>query len=322
MVRVQIGLIYHYGIYVDDATIVQFGLSPAIRGVVSSDRDVCVCTSDLPTFLQGGALEVGIPDETEQTKLRSPQDVVLAARARLGEKGYNILYNNCEHFAYECCFGEKYSSQTERIRARFQSFPILDVYVAQIPEGDFDVDSITPPLRKQAILSASHKRVQRERYYVWKLLEYAILHTFGKKMHTLQFTQSETGKWLSDGCEFSLSHSHGVVCVALSRKPVGVDIERLETPSIHRFAEKILCEREWQAFLSLPVSQQTQFLMEKWTQKESIFKCVQGPSYPSQIDTAAHPTISKTLTIGEQSFCLSVASECIDRLRLHTNVRL
>ena len=86
MVRVQIGLIYHYGIYVDDATIVQFGLSPAIRGVVSSDRDVCVCTSDLPTFLQGGALEVGIPDETEQTKLRSPQDVVLAARARLGEK--------------------------------------------------------------------------------------------------------------------------------------------------------------------------------------------------------------------------------------------
>ena len=29
---------------------------------------------------------------------------------------YNILYNNCEHFAYECIFGKKYSSQTDKAK--------------------------------------------------------------------------------------------------------------------------------------------------------------------------------------------------------------
>ena len=321
MVRAQVGHIYHYGIFVDEETIVQFGLSPAARAA-SSDRDVCVCTSSVDVFLQGAFLEVGVPDKAERKKLKRPQEIVAAALARLGEKGYNILYNNCEHFAYECCFGEKYSSQTERVRALFQAFPILDIYVAKIPEGDFDASSIVPPARKEAILSAGSETVRRERYYVWKLLEYALLHTFGKKLSSLQFTQTPHGKWECNGCEFSLSHSHGVVCVALSRKPVGVDIELLAPPKSERFAQKILCEKEFAEYSTLPPSQQTQFLMEKWTQKESIFKCVQGEKLPSHIDTTAHQTMTKLLCIGESTYCLSVASPCLDRLRLHENVSL
>ena len=37
--------------------------------------------------------------------------------ARIGEGGYNIIHNNCEHLAYECVFGEKKSEQTDAIRA-------------------------------------------------------------------------------------------------------------------------------------------------------------------------------------------------------------
>ena len=115
---------------------------------------MCVCSSDIDVFLQGGFLEVGEAEKAERKKLRKPKEIVKAATARLGGKGYNILYNNCEHFAYECCFGEKYSSQTERVRALFQSFPILDIYVAQIPERDFELSPVYPPLRQQSIVSA------------------------------------------------------------------------------------------------------------------------------------------------------------------------
>lgn len=43
-------------------------------------------------------------------------EIILAAKSRIGERGYNILYNNCEHFVYECVFGIKYCSQTEKMR--------------------------------------------------------------------------------------------------------------------------------------------------------------------------------------------------------------
>ncbi len=34
--------------------------------------------------------------------LRSPHEIIHYARGRLGEKGYNLVVNNCQHFATEC----------------------------------------------------------------------------------------------------------------------------------------------------------------------------------------------------------------------------
>ena len=48
-------------------------------------------------------------DFSEKRKRRSPEKTVELALSRVGEKGYNILNNNCEHFAYDCMFGEKRS---------------------------------------------------------------------------------------------------------------------------------------------------------------------------------------------------------------------
>lgn len=322
IVRVKAGNIYHYGVFVTEEEIIQFGLSPLAR-VGISDRDVCVCASTVEVFLQGGFLEVGEPDKKERRTLRKPQQIIEIARNRIGEKGYSILYNNCEHFAYECAFGEKYCSQTDRVRALFHSFPILDVYIAAMPDGELpDLSSVHPPERRQAIAIAKSEKVQRERYYVWKLLEYALARTFGWKLKDLQFTQTPQGKWECDKCEFSLSHSHGVLCVALSRKPVGVDIERIAPPPTTRFAEKILCEEELAEFAAIANDAQTEYLIEKWTQKESIFKCLQGEHSLLRINTLRHETISKTLTVDGQAYCLSVASSCTARLRLYENVDL
>ena len=41
----------------------------------------------------------------------SGEKTVERARSKLGQKGYNILTNNCEHFAIWCKTGEEESSQ-------------------------------------------------------------------------------------------------------------------------------------------------------------------------------------------------------------------
>lgn len=114
MIRICLGDFYHYGIYISDEEIIQFGPPPV--SILRKDDEIEVCTTDINGFLSGKFLEVGEPDRKERKKCRKPEEVIAAARSRIGERGYSILYNNCEHFAYECMFGQKYCSQTEKIR--------------------------------------------------------------------------------------------------------------------------------------------------------------------------------------------------------------
>ena len=43
-----------------------------------------------------------------------PHEIVLRARSRLGEKSYDVLKNNCEHFCNWCISGFNRSKQVER----------------------------------------------------------------------------------------------------------------------------------------------------------------------------------------------------------------
>ncbi|MBQ8394284.1 MAG: lecithin retinol acyltransferase family protein [Clostridia bacterium] len=319
MVRVKSGLIYHYGVFVSEAEIIQFGLAPICRPNVR-DCEVEVCASDVEAFLHGGFLEVGDPDQKELGKRRDSWQIVSTARSRLGEKGYSIIHNNCEHFAYECVFGEKYSSQTAYVRGLFLAFPVLDVYVAKIPQNT-ELSPLYPPIRQQEIDACGSEKVKREKHYAWKLLEYGLDRTFGKKMKKLEFTKADNGKWSCDGCEFSLSHSHNAVAVAISRKRVGLDVELITPPKVQGVAEKILNEQEYADYLSS--DNQAEFLLEKWTQKESIFKRSDERAYfPKKTDAAAEKTLSRRVEVGGEAYFLSVASEDIQKFRLHENIDL
>lgn len=46
--------------------------------------------------------------------LYSPEETVERAESQLGREGYNIVFNNCEHFAVWCKTGVKESSQVQR----------------------------------------------------------------------------------------------------------------------------------------------------------------------------------------------------------------
>ena len=114
MIRVCLGDFYHYGIYVSDDEIIQFGPPPT--SLVRKDEDIEVEVTDIQSFLCGKFLETGEVERKERKNLKQPSEIIACAKSRIGDKGYNILYNNCEHFVYECVLGIKYCSQTEKMR--------------------------------------------------------------------------------------------------------------------------------------------------------------------------------------------------------------
>lgn len=116
MIRVRIGSIYHYGVFASEQEVIQFGLPPSLRQGVPEDQ-VEVLATDINTFRCGAFPEAADLSFSERRHRRPPAEAVETARSRIGEKGYHLLYNNCEHFAWECVMGKKYSSQVEDVRA-------------------------------------------------------------------------------------------------------------------------------------------------------------------------------------------------------------
>lgn len=321
MLRINCGNLYHFGIFVSDDEVIQFGLPPHLRPNVRED-EVEVCRSNIDIFLQGGFLEVATLDKKEQKKRRSPAETVSFARSKLGERGYHLLFNNCEHFAYLCVFGEKISTQTDAIREKFRALPTLDVYVAALPEKK-KVRSVYPKARNEEIKSINNEDLQCHKYYAWRLLEYGVTHSFGYSFKKLSFAKNENGRWTCPDFEFSISHSGNAVAVALSRKRVGVDIQIFSEPRAESFAERMLTPREYAEYESLPDCDRPYRLMELWAKKESIFKTTENKYYcAAEIDTFSDNTHCERISLGGDDYYLAVTNEDIKRLTITRNVNL
>lgn len=119
MIRVKVGALYHYGVFVSEDEVIQFGEAPR-GGLDRNEAEIEVCTTDIYSFLGGDFAEVAELDRKERKKRRTPEEAVRVARERLGTRGYHILYNNCEHFAHECVMGEKFSEQVDVVRLMFR----------------------------------------------------------------------------------------------------------------------------------------------------------------------------------------------------------
>lgn len=85
-----------------------------------------VITSDLDYFLKGDKLEVKEYTDGELEDLYPVDHIVKYARACLGDKGYNLVFNNCEHFANTCTLGRFRSKQVENVfGALFDKGPVV-----------------------------------------------------------------------------------------------------------------------------------------------------------------------------------------------------
>lgn len=107
------GLYAHHGIYVSDEEVIHFTRKDDDSILDWSKPEVI--QTDLSYFLKGGILEVKEYTDEEFADLYSPEQIVTYARACLGDKGYNLIFNNCEHFANVCTLGRFRSHQVEKV---------------------------------------------------------------------------------------------------------------------------------------------------------------------------------------------------------------
>ena len=163
-----------------------------------------------------------------------------------------------------------------------------------------------PIERYSEILRSKNERVRAEKYLVWKLLEKAVTDCFNLEFTNLQFTKTANGKWICPDFYFSLSHTDGLVCVAVSKCTVGIDVEIVHDIS-DRVAGRILTDRERKKMESAPIEERNDFLLRAWVNKESIFKKRGDVALlPSTIETEdAEATVEK-VTVDGRPYIISV----------------
>ena len=96
---------YHYGIFENENSVYEFG--SAKDAFKTDSKDISVINVTIKEFLDGKFLEVREYSLKEKFKKNKPDIIIKKAKERLGEKGYNIISNNCLHFVNECVFNKK-----------------------------------------------------------------------------------------------------------------------------------------------------------------------------------------------------------------------
>jgi hypothetical protein len=108
VIFVNRGLYKHYGVYNHDRSVFHF--SPDAGKEINA-RDAYIRETSLEEFLKDGEAEV----ERSVRAAFPPQEIVRRALSMVGKgRGeYNLIFNNCEHFARWCASGETESKQVQ-----------------------------------------------------------------------------------------------------------------------------------------------------------------------------------------------------------------
>lgn len=104
LIFVDHGLYKHFGIYINDDCVIHYDGKLDDRFL----RNMCVRQTRMDRFLAG-------KDNFKILNLSKnpipPHEVVNRAKSHLNERNFNLILNNCEHFAYWCKTGLKKSYQ-------------------------------------------------------------------------------------------------------------------------------------------------------------------------------------------------------------------
>ena len=153
----------------------------------------------------------------------------------------------------------------------FQQLHIVDthVYTWQLTETVAQLSAgLTLSQGEEERLTTIHsQKKQREFLAIRHLLQQAQLPTIA-----LYYTPE--GKPQLEGQYISITHSQDFVMIALSPRPVGIDIERC-TPRILRLAPRFT---PWQAPSDMDELTQIQAYTQLWTIKEALYKVTNLPS--------------------------------------------
>lgn len=191
---------------------------------------------------------------------------------------------------------------------------MINVLVAEIPETI--EGQIRCKQRIEEINSCKSQAVKKQKLFAWLTLE-KLAHNLGFLIDDISFFKDEGGKWFCNEFHFSISHSHNYVAVAISNNSVGLDLQKVVEVDSKRLAQKILTNEEILKFSSLDSKTANSFIIEKWTQKESIYKLfgTQRLSF-KDIDCTNYNLYTSELTLNGEAYKLAVASQSLSDLQV------
>lgn len=105
-IRVFRGTYWHHGIDIGGGRVIHY------TGEVFAKANASIRVDSLATFAQGGGIEV-----VRRARAGRVEHVVARAYRRVGERAYDVVTNNCEHFATWCMSRQSRSSQSETARS-------------------------------------------------------------------------------------------------------------------------------------------------------------------------------------------------------------
>ena len=176
-----------------------------------------------------------------------------------------------------------------------------NVYISTL--SDCKVRSVFPIERDQEITSCTNPTQQKQKYIAWKLLEFGIKNSLNKDINNFSFTKHDSGKWVSNEIEFSITNSKDLVAVAISSSPIGVDAEEISDKVLK--LSKIPTD-EIAEFDSLSHDDKLAFLTQKWTVMESALKCLNLKSlFTTNLCLQKDQTFSQALILNDRHYVLS-----------------
>jgi hypothetical protein len=105
----------HHGLYVGMGRVIHYA------GPAGGFRNATVAEATLDEFSRGQPVGMRVGS----VACFAREEIILRARARLGERRYHILRNNCEHFCEWCLRGSSRSPQVECLVKRSGCQPML-----------------------------------------------------------------------------------------------------------------------------------------------------------------------------------------------------
>lgn len=188
----------------------------------------------------------------------------------------------------------------------------VNVYVAKMP---FIVENndISPIERMVEIESCESIKTKNEKFYAWKLLEFAIKDCLNVDIKNVNFKKNNS-KWVCDDFYFSLSHSNNIVAVVVAKNEVGIDVEKVELERFYKLlASKILTEKELVDF-----DNNVETINKLWTVKEALFKKGNDAFFnPCKIETCNEKFLTKVLIVDGEKFYISVATNDINVVKFN-----
>lgn len=133
------GIYTHHGIYVGHDQVIHYS------GMASGISKGCVELTSLEVFSQGKTIKV---KTYRKSPFTGPQ-ICERAKSKIGENRYNILFNNCEHFATWCVTGKHSSEQANAAITRTS-----DALVAQLIAKK-TAEKVTGPVVRHLITKGS-----------------------------------------------------------------------------------------------------------------------------------------------------------------------